>query len=208
MAFLKEQYSKAFAFLRGPMKKTYLRCCTWFLILCILSFGVLVLSPKTAVAIFQFFAQSIENSGMMDESGRIGAMDLFLHNAQAAGISALHGLLPFVFLPLLSLVMNGVVIGGVLAVVQITGAANVLLTVLLGLVPHGIFELPAVLMSMGLGMVICLHISGSILKRPWAIPLEELLAHAARIYLLIIVPLLAAAALVETYITPVLLGLI
>lgn len=208
MAFLKEQYRKAFAFLRGPLKKPYLFCCAAFLALCILAYGVLMLMPEAAVNIYEFFAQSIEDSGVVDENGQIGAVDLFLHNAQAAGLSALYGLLPFVFFPLLSLVLNGVVVGGVLAVVQATGAANVLLMVLLGLLPHGIFELPAILMGMGLGMVICLHISGSILKKSWAIPLEELLGHLVRLYLLIILPLLAAAAVIETYITPVLIMLI
>lgn len=173
-----------------------------------MAYAVLLLMPAAAVEVYEFFAQSIQQSGVMDENGEVGCLDLFLHNAQAAGLSVLYGLLPFCCLPLLSLALNGVVIGGVLAVVQATGVAGVLLTVLLGLLPHGVFELPAVLLAMSLGVVLCRHISGSILRRPWAIPLEDLLGHLLRVYLLVILPMLAVAAVVETYITPVLLSLL
>lgn len=208
MLFLKEQYRKAFAFLRGPLKKPYLICCGIFLALCVLSYAALSMMPETARQVYDFFAQSVEDSGLMNELGEISITDLFMHNVQATGISTLYGLVPFIFLPLLTLVLNGVVIGGVLAVVQAAGQSNVLLTVLLGLLPHGIFELPAVLMGMGLGMVLCLHLSGGILKKSWALPLEALLENLARVYLLLIIPMLAVAALIETYITPLLLQLI
>ena len=208
MKFLKEQYREAFAFLRGSVKKSYLICSAVFLVLCIASYVALIMMPETAIDVYEFFAQSIENSGVMDENGEIGCLDLFLHNARATGLSALYGLVPFCYLPMLSLTLNGVIIGGVLAVVQATGAANVLLMVLLGLLPHGIFELPAILLGMSLGIVICRHISGSILRKPWAIPLEDLLGHLLRVYLLVILPLLAIAAVIETYITPILLQLI
>lgn len=208
MEYLKMQYRMAFAFLRGPMKKPCLFCGIVFLALCIASYFALLKLPELAGDISVFFAENVENSGVVDETGNISCVALFLHNLWATGIAALWGLVPFCFLPIITLAVNGLVIGGMLAVIRLSGSGNVLLMILLGLLPHGIAELPAMLMGMSLGITLCLHLSAGILKKPWAIPLEDLLVHLVRILLLIATPLLALAALVETYITPILLSLL
>ena len=117
------------------------------------------------------------------------------------------GLVPFLFLPALSLVINGVVIGVVLSVSDSLGLA-VWQMVLLGLAPHGVFEIPAITLGIAMGLWLCRQMNGMIRKRPDTPTLEEILPQLVRVSLLFLVPLLAAAALIETFLTPVLLGLV
>ena len=77
---------------------------------------------------------------------------------------------------------------------------------LIGILPHGILELPALLVSFALGLYLCWTLSYKIClqrERSFRLALKEV----GRAYLLIVVPLLLAAAGTETYVTPVLMGL-
>ena len=77
---------------------------------------------------------------------------------------------------------------------------------LMGILPHGILELPALLVSFTLGLYLCWTLSYKIClqrERSFRLALKEV----GRAYLLIVVPLLLAAAVTETYVTPVLMGL-
>lgn len=205
MDFFKKQYAKSFAFLREKVLRVFLVCVLVFLALSVAAYYVLLQYPDTAVTVYQEFSQMVDSSDILDDSGNIRAMGLFFHNAQSAGISAIYGMVPFVFLPVLSLVMNGAVIGGVLAVLRIGSAVSIVRTVVFGLLPHGIFELPAILLAMAMGIYLCKNITGLILKKPWADRFEVSLEHMARVYCTVILPLLFVAGLIEAYVTPVLM---
>jgi stage II sporulation protein M len=95
-------------------------------------------------------------------------------------------------------------IGGVLALFNLLGIPPIDLF-LAGLLPHGMFEIPALM----LGGAAVLRI-GAVLVSPQAgrsmgEVMIDLLADWAKVFCGIIIPLLAIAAVVETYITPRLL---
>jgi uncharacterized membrane protein SpoIIM required for sporulation len=72
---------------------------------------------------------------------------IFFQNFTAAIISILFGVL-FGIVPFFSAVFNGIIIGALSA--ELAGANQ--LNRLWGLVPHGVFELPAIFMAWGLGL--------------------------------------------------------
>ncbi len=113
---------------------------------------------------------------------------IFLNNLKAASVAVVTGPL-FGIIPVLQTVANGVIIGVV--VQRAAETAGVLMT-MLALLPHGIFEIPAMLISWGLGLWLGL----------WPfnknnIKFRTRVSMAARAWLRYVVPLLAAAALIE-----------
>ena len=113
----------------------------------------------------------------------------------------------FVFLPVFSLAVNGVVIGAVLALSGTMGMQNGHM-IFLGLLPHGIFEIPAIMLGVAMGLYLCRQMNGTLRKRPGTPRIEAVLPHLCRVTVFGVVPLLAAAAVIETFVTPLLLGLV
>jgi stage II sporulation protein M len=76
---------------------------------------------------------------------------------------------------------------------------------LAGVAPHGIFEIPALM----IGSAVALYMGASIVTpqtgKSMGEVILELLADWVKIFLGVVVPLLAIAAVIEAYITPGLL---
>ena len=79
------------------------------------------------------------------------ALTLFYHNARASILAIAAGVVPFVFLPVLDPVLNGGVLG-LLASVSKHQGLDVPRLFLTQVLPHGVFELTAVLYATSLGM--------------------------------------------------------
>ena len=75
------------------------------------------------------------------------------------------------------------------------------------LLPHGIFELPALILAFSMGLYICGHLTRRCRRDPAALPLGACLGLAARLLVFLLLPLLILAALTEAYVTPLAEGL-
>lgn len=110
---------------------------------------------------------------------------IFLNNAFTCFLNILTG--PFIGLfPLFSTVLNGGLLGWF--------AQEEGLIVFLGIAPHGIFELPAFFLSVAIG----LRLAREVFKRKDERQLGLTLGLSLRMYLILIVPLLIIAALIES----------
>jgi uncharacterized membrane protein SpoIIM required for sporulation/ABC-type transport system involved in multi-copper enzyme maturation permease subunit len=129
---------------------------------------------------------------------------LFVHNTRAVAVMLLAGLFSFSVLGILFFLLNMGLIGGVLALFALLGMSPVDLF-FAGLFPHGIFEIPALMLGgaavLRIGVVLVAPQAGKSMGEV----MIDLLADWAKVFIGIIVPLLAVAAVVETYITPRLL---
>ena len=74
---------------------------------------------------------------------------------------------------------------------------------LAALLPHGIFELAALVLAAACGVYLCRNIGRLVTNSPKKIPAVELLTDLLRVLVMVIAPLTAAAAFIESYITPV-----
>ena len=160
-------------------------------------------------ALAQGVKHAVQESGLLDETGGISPLALFGNNLQATLTAAAMGFVPFVFLPVFSLVLNSVIIGAVLSLAGSLhmGGITAGQMLLLGLLPHGIFEIPAITLGIAMGLYLCRQMNGTLRKRPGTPRIEAVLPHLCRVAIFGLLPLLAAAAVIETYLTPVLLGL-
>lgn len=206
MEFVKRQYRLAWDFFKQSLAKPFLGCALAFLALCVVSgllFGRFI---HQAEAVVGQFLSDLEQSGLLKENGTIGLPALLGNNLRATLAAAALGIVPFVYLTVLPLAMNAAVIGAVLAASSAMGA-GLWQMVVLGLLPHGVFELPAILLGMAMGLRLCAGLSAAIRKKPGVPRPEELLPQLVRQYVCFCLPLLTVAAVVETFVTPVLMGL-
>jgi len=132
--------------------------------------------------------------------GQISLIRLFLNNLQASALGIVIGLVPFIFLPVFGIISNASVMGLVFSSSQLA-SYPIWKVVLFGILPHGIFELTAVMLSYAMGLAICWNITKKIIGYKRNEKLKDLLKNCFWATLLVVVPLLVVAALVETYVT-------
>lgn len=139
----------------------------------------------------------------------ISASFLFFNNARAVAAIFLMGLVSFSVLGIMLYMLNIGLIGGVFGFLYLLSLrlsdlhpAEIFMA---GILPHGIFELPALIIGSAamlyFGAVIVTPQTGKSMGEV----ILELIADWAKIFIGIVLPLLAVAALIEAYVTPVLL---
>jgi len=128
------------------------------------------------------------------------AAAIFLNNTVKTLFAILFGALLGV-IPAIFLLANGVALG--VAWTLSSNARGPWLS-LLSLLPHGVLELPAVFLGTSIGLMIGITAFKRLAGRGEAMVAAEL-AQALRYFCTVIVPLLVAAALVEAFITAVLI---
>lgn len=207
MDFLKKQGKNAWIFYKTYLFKGHFWCMAAFVALCAASAVVLGMFSQQAEAIIQGFVEEVRQSGLLDEQGNISTLLLLGNNLQATFTAVLMGIIPFVFLPVFSLTVNAVVVGAAVVLSGMTGMASWQM-VLLGLLPHGIFEIPAIMLGVSMGLYLCSVMNATLRKRPGTPRIEAVLPRLAGVFLFGAVPLLVLAAVVETTVTPLLLGLV
>jgi uncharacterized membrane protein SpoIIM required for sporulation len=138
-------------------------------------------------------------------AGSITAPFLFLNNTRAVALIFLVGLFSFSVLGVLLYMVNISLIGGVFALFNLVGMQPWPIFIA-GVVPHGIFEIPALMIGTAAALYIGVVLVTPQTGKSMGEVILELLADWAKIFLGLVVPLLAVAAVIEAYITPVLLG--
>jgi len=136
--------------------------------------------------------------------GSIDAPFLFLNNTRAVAFIFFAGLFSFGVLGILLYMLNIGVIGGLFALFELLGMQP-LPIFLAGVVPHGIFEIPALMIGSAMALYMGASIVTPQLGRSMGEVILELFADWVKIFLGVVVPLLAIAAVIEAYITPGLL---
>ncbi len=175
---------------------------TIFIFLASCAAGVMVSSgdPGAGEQLLGLFREAIVGE-ILDSAPSVLALKLFVNNLQACTFMFLGGA-SLGLLTAFIILANGVVIG---AVAELVRQQQGLVFVAAALAPHGIFEIPSFLIAGGLGFLL-----GQELIAEWhgrgdaaagALPL-------ARLFLRVVVPLLAVAAIVEAFITPAVLSVI
>jgi stage II sporulation protein M len=98
--------------------------------------------------------------------------------------------------PVIFILANGLILG---IVVGVTMKSTSLLYVLVGVVPHGIIELPMVFISAAIGLKLGVDVLKALLGKK--VNVVDKLVESLLIYIVWIFPLLFLAAFVETFVT-------
>src|SRR5215216_1759976 len=162
------------------------------------------LSPERIDEFRTFIADNLTNLDSLGE--RLPAPVLFYHNARTTVAFLLLGLVSFGTLGLTLFIGNIALVGGVLGAAQLVGYSP-LLAFAVGILPHGIFELSAILLA----TAAMLKVGAQLVTPQPDKSLGEILLLSLvdwfRDFVGIVLPFLALAALIEIYLTPLLIKL-
>ena len=172
-----------------------------FAALIVLAFAVGLIFPAVPAQVLTLFSQQMADAGVVSESGSISVPALLWNNLRAMVLSTLYGFIPFLYLPALSMGVNAILLGMVASSVN-----GQWLLLAAGILPHGIFELPALCLSLAAGLCLCQNINRYIRKNEKGI-MKPLLLNILRVTGLVVIPLLVVAAIMESYVTPAVMQL-
>ncbi len=113
---------------------------------------------------------------------------IFFNNVQGSFFGMILGVLLGIF-PLISVIANGYLLGFVASLSVQTGGVLILLK----LFPHGIFEIPALFISLGLG----LKLGSFILRKNRIETFKKYFWDSLRVFIFVVIPLLIIASIIE-----------
>ena len=180
--YLAENYRKCWEYLRETKNFTFIIIGIFFAFVLI---GFFVPAPPgISDQLLSYIKSIVEQISGFSTASLIGF--IFLNNVKSSLLGWILGILLGIF-PVLFSLFNGYVLGFVSKLSVEQGGVFVLWRLL----PHGIFELPAVFISLGMGMKL-----GSALisdrKR-----MKENFLNSLRVFVSIVIPLLIIAAIIE-----------
>jgi len=121
---------------------------------------------------------------------------IFINNSLKSLFTAILGL-AFGFVPFCFVVSNGFIVGLALALkAKETGLINALLYI----IPHGLLEIPAILLASSYGLWLGVVVIRKIRKKK--VNLKESVKYVLINFVKIIFPILLIAAFIEVYLTP------
>ena len=182
---------------RGSRQGNYSRCwdfineCRWYHVFALGIFCFFFLIGFTFPIFFRAEIFNYLSNIVLELEGRgiFGTIVfIILNNLRASFFAVILGILFGIF-PLATSVVNGYLVGFVSRGTAETSG----IWTLWRLFPHGIFEIPAVILSMGMGLKLGLDLFGKNKKQRLSHDLKE----ALRFFVFVILPLLLIAGIIE-----------
>ncbi len=181
---LNKEYQKSWNYIRESRKFIYSIIIIFFAFALI---GFFIPTPEAlSEQILQLIQDLIEQTKGMSQGELINF--IFFNNLKSSFFGVIFGVV-FGILPILFAVFNGYLLGFVaLIAVKEQGILS-----LWRILPHGIFELPAVFISLGLG----LKFGTFIFQKKKLESFKEFLWNSLRVFFFVVLPLLIIAAIIE-----------
>ena len=132
---------------------TFIICIAAFMVLSVTGYYVCGRNIDAANKLIAEFMEMADGSGLIKDDGQISVVALFLNNLRATGMAVVLGIVPFFFLPAIVLLSNGAIMGSAFAVIG-QHSDNLLAYFIGGILPHGIFEIPAICLGISMGIVL------------------------------------------------------
>ncbi len=129
-------------------------------------------------------------------------LKIFLNNLVAC-LALFLGGATFGVVSLLVIASNGLVLGGIFETIRSEKGIGFLLA---GTLPHGVLEIPAVLVSAGLGLLLADALGRELLRGEGDAAAEAL--GYGRLFVRYVIPFVVLAAAVEAFITPQIIQLL
>ncbi len=179
-----EQYKIAWSYVKESRNYIYLVIILFFAFT-LIGFFVQVPEPFRSQLIDYF-------KNLVEQTKGMGLIDLisfiFSNNALSGFMGIFFGFILGIF-PFFSAVFNGFVLG---FASNLSASQEGILS-LWRLLPHGIFELPAIFISFGIGIKFSTFVSA---KHKWK-KFVEYFEKSISVYIFIVIPLLVIAAIIE-----------
>lgn len=181
---LKEQYKLSWNYIQET--KNFIWLVILFFIISAL-IGFFIPAPESFVQkILEYIAELLEKTAGMSGLELTGF--IFLNNLQSSFGVVIFGFV-FGLVPIIATLANGYVIGFVASMtVNLEG-----IVFLWRLLPHGIFELPAIFISLGMGV----KFGTFIFQKDKIESFKEFFWNSLRVFIFVVIPLLIIGAIIE-----------
>ena len=210
---MKEFYQSEWHFFRTRLLKPFILVFLLFVVASTVLWLIFSTSPGKALAEALKISKAIKLSGVAPFTFKL-FIGLFLNNLSVAVVTVALGLVPYFFLPFLILLKNASIMGYMLIFLK-WKKVNIGWA-MASLLPHGILEIPVFFYTISLGLMLCLQLTRRKRQKKSFLDINEIndvpafdfsLTRIVKIFAFIIAPLLLIAAAIETFITPLFMGL-
>ena len=159
-------------------------------------------NAELAKELLEPYFESVE--GFITDEGTISFVDLWLNNLFACTKIIAMGIVPIVYLPLISLLANATVTGTVLGLTAAEAQVRLTDAIVYMILPHGIFEMTALFLSFGMGFYVCKWMTRRFFRRNLddTRRFVDVMNGIAKGFVLAVIPLVTIAALIECFVTP------
>jgi len=178
------EYKKSWSFIKESRNFIY-AVISIFLITTLLGFFV-HLPEQITNELLKFIQEILEKTQGMSQLELTGF--IFSNNLQSSFIGVASGIVLGIF-PLFATIANGFILGFVASISVNAEGFFVLWRIL----PHGIFELPAIFISFGLGV----KLGSFIFQKRKFESLKDYALNSMRVFVFVVIPLLIIAAIIE-----------
>jgi stage II sporulation protein M len=203
---LKNIYQQQWQLFKQSYWKTFVSLFLLFIIAAFVSYNYMLNNQALMNEFMLQIMQMFEETELLKPgtSSPELALGLFINNTRASLLIALTGFIP-IFLPALSILFfNGAIMGVLFAFMSTHGVEVSIFSMLMtGIVPHGVFEIPAVVLSGAIAFYLSLGIFRKLNDRQYSF--KTCVLNAGKTFLFVVVPLLIIAAIVEAFITPLIM---
>jgi stage II sporulation protein M len=182
--FVNENFSLGFKHLKEIKNYVYFSFAV-FLIFGVIGFIFPIFFVDQVIALIQELIKQTEGLGVIGL-----ARFIIANNVQSAFFGMIFGIILGIF-PLIVIVVNGYILGFVANQVTVSEGGLVLWRLL----PHGIFEIPAIMIAVGVGLRLGMFLFIS-KKKTW-VEFRKWVLNALRVFILIVIPLLVIAGIIE-----------
>lgn len=204
--FLIRCYIMEWRFFKSKLKSRFILTVALFLISTIFFYFYFLQYPHGANLVTKNLDTQYQHKGVYSGEKISRSLNLFLMNLKINVLIGISGIIPFLFFPMLVIVVWGSVLGALFVGAGPKGI-SIFNLFFCGILPHGIFELSATFYSASIGTLMAFEISKKIIRRRGrqaqanSFPIFSIAKEAVRSYAIVIVPLLVFASLIESYLT-------
>jgi stage II sporulation protein M len=181
--FFRENYSKSWKFIKESKKIIWAVVILFFISVAI---GFLFQPPAIVNSILEYIQNILAKTEGMSQLDMIGF--IFANNLQTGFMGIIFGF-AIGIVPILATIANGYVLGYVSSSVILSSGASSLWDLL----PHGIFELPAIFISFGIGI----KFGTFVFYKEKMKHFNKFFIDSLRVFVFIVLPLLIIAAIIE-----------
>lgn len=181
--FFKENYSKSWEYIKESKKFIWAVVIIFFISIVI---GFLYQPPSVINTILDYIKAVLAKTEGMSLLKTI--CFIFTNNLQSGFMGIIYGFALGIF-PVLETFVNGYVVG----YVSSSAISSSGITSLLNLLPHGIFELPAIFISFGMGI----KFGTFIFYKEKMKHFNKFFINSLRVFIFVVLPLLIIAAIIE-----------
>ncbi|EPY6469276.1 stage II sporulation protein M [Clostridium sporogenes] len=172
-----------------------------FIVMLVLFFFIVIVTElmfKYNPSYVNNIIKNLSNTMKINDNVKKEFIDIFFNNVKVSIVSIIIGVIPYIYLSFITPIVNAWVIGLVLANAKIM-KQNVLLTLLLGILPHGVFEITAFLYASSIGVYLTKNISNYTANKYEFF--KKVVPNILIAFLFIIIPLLFISTFIEVFIS-------